>query len=83
MAASINCCGFDLRCEVVSYSIVRISKDNKVERAENTGARYGSSAQQIVQNAGSGDVYVFSHILAKCPGDTAPRVLKNVVIDIR
>ncbi len=83
MAAMIDCCGFDARCDVVSFTMMRISKDNKVERVENTGARYGSSAQKIVQNAGSGDTYVFSHILAKCPGDTAPRVLKNVVIDIR
>lgn len=83
MAAMLNCCGFDARCEIVSYTIIRVSKDNKVERAENTGARYGNSAQKIVQNAGSGDTYVYSHILAKCPGDTAPRVLNNVVIDIR
>lgn len=83
IAASVNCCGFDARCEVVSYTIMRISKDNKVEKAENTGARYGNSAQNIVQNATSGDLYVFSRILAKCPGDTAPRMLKSVIIDIR
>jgi GldM C-terminal domain len=83
LTAVVTCCGFEAKCDVVSYQIIRIAADGSMTRVVNQGIRFGPEAQAIVMQARPGDTYLFFDIQARCPGDAADRNLGTVQIGIR
>lgn len=83
VVAAITCCGFEAKCDVVSYQVLRIAADGSMARAFNKGIRFEDEAQALVLHARPGDTYLFFDILARCPGDAADRNLGTVQIGIR
>lgn len=74
---------FEARCETVRYTVTRLDKNGQRQTATNEGARYGEAAKALVGEAQSGDLYIFSDIETKCPGDTENRRLRNLACFIR
>ncbi len=51
IAASFNCCGFDAKCFMVSYSITRVNAEGIATKIKNSGARFEPKAMAIIQSA--------------------------------
>ena len=77
----LECCGFDARCDIVVYSIIKISKDGVVQRAQNTGGKFNDSIRPLIDSAQPGDIYWFRKIMCRCPGNTAAHE-SDISIDI-
>ncbi|WP_373549139.1 GldM family protein [Haliscomenobacter sp.] len=78
----LECCGFDARCDIIEYSIIKISKDGLVQRAKNTGGKFNDSIRPLIDSAQPGDIYWFRKILCRCPGNIAEHETSDIAIDI-
>lgn len=59
IAAYVECCGFDARCIVLGYQMIRISNRNQIDRTVNKGARFDENTRRVIMKAESGDIYIF------------------------
>ncbi|MCU0348558.1 MAG: hypothetical protein MUC59_16595, partial [Saprospiraceae bacterium] len=80
--ASVECCGFDAKCEVVDYSIIHITHDSRIERAFNKGGRLNEETNELIQVAEPGDIYWFRNIRYRCPGTREPQLAGDISIEI-
>lgn len=78
----LECCGFDARCDIVEYSLIKISKDGVVQRAQNTGGKFNDSVRPLIDSALPGDIYWFRKIMCRCPGNTTAHETSDIAIDI-
>lgn len=83
IAAVLENFDFEAKCDVIGYTVAYQKKRADVVEKENSGARYNSDVQEMVQRASPGDVYYYLDIKAKCPGDIAARKLGDLVFKIR
>jgi hypothetical protein len=74
---------FDAKCEIQSYDITRVRKREDAITYANQGAGYSKTAQNLVDNAKSGDIYYYDNIKARCPGDAAGRAINSLVVRIK
>lgn len=81
--ANVECCGFSARCDIVSFTVFRITKDNQLFRAENKGDRFGDAVLQLTQAARPGDLFWFHNIQARCPGEETAQPLEDISVDVR
>jgi len=75
--------GFEARCDVISYYITYIGKQNESVTKLNSGARFGDEVREIIDRAKPGDRYFFYDIKARCPGDTISRKLGALIFLIK
>lgn len=73
----------DANCEMISYQLIRISGKEDPVTIDNTGPRFGPAAQNLVDRAIPGDIYVFEDIRVMCPGDMASRHMGSMVFKIK
>ena len=78
----LECCGFDARCDIVEYFIIKISKDGIVQRGKNTGGKFNDSIRPLIDSAQPGDIYWFRKILCRCPGNAAVHGTSDISIEI-
>ncbi|HNM25892.1 MAG TPA: GldM family protein [Saprospiraceae bacterium] len=74
---------FDARCQMASFVLTRIPQNGERQTALNKGERFGEAAKALVDQAESGDAFIFSEIKTLCPGDTTARQLNSVVYFIQ
>lgn len=79
---------FDIKCEVVKYKVTHIGAEyigNGVftHSVTNKGARFGTEATAIISEGVPGDLFIFSHIMARCPCDERNRHLNDLVFLLR
>ena len=74
---------FDARCNIISYEIARVPKNGDAQIQKNNGGAYNNRVKRMVQQATRGDVYYYSSIKCKCPGDQVARNLNGLVFNIR
>ncbi|MEZ5039967.1 MAG: GldM family protein [Saprospiraceae bacterium] len=80
--ASVECCGFDAKCNVLGFQTIRINNRNQVERRINKGGRFEEATREIIMKAESGDIYIFRQIKYKCPGSEKPQRLDDMIFEI-
>lgn len=61
-----NCCGFDLRCNISEFEIIRIGSDGVTTKALNTGGRFEEANRSMIQLAAPGDMYILRNIYHHC-----------------
>lgn len=83
LSAVIVCCGFDAKCKMIGFEIIRITRDGFAQKALNKGERFEESAQKIIRQTESGDIYVFRKIKYSCPGMEAPSTLDDMTFEIQ
>ncbi len=66
IVAQVECCGFDARCKVYGYEVIRVSAQNKVERNINIGGKFDDVTRKIIHNAQSRDLFIFRNIRYSC-----------------
>ena len=74
---------FDAKCLVSGFELIRVPKRQDPIRHINKGARYDDKGKNLVNAAKPGDIYFFSNVRAKCPGDTAGRKINDLVFNIK
>jgi hypothetical protein len=80
--ARVECCGFDAKCTVLGFQMLRISNRNQVERAVNKGGRFEEHAVKIIMKAGSGDIFIFRQIKYRCPASEKSQRLDDMIFEI-
>lgn len=80
--ASVECCGFDAKCQVLKFQTIRIGVNNEIERAVNKGAKFDQQTRGIIMKAVSGDIFIFRQIKYKCPGSGKPQRLDDMIFEI-
>lgn len=74
---------FDARCNIVSFEVARVPKNDDPRIAENQGGKFRGRALNIVQAAKRNDVYYFDEIRVKCPGDGNTRKMNGLIFKIK
>ncbi|MFK7936173.1 MAG: GldM family protein [Saprospiraceae bacterium] len=81
--ATIECCGFDARCQVVGFETILAKKQNGIERLMSKGGRFTDSVQQLFATACRGDFVIFRDIKYRCPGVNLIQRLEDMVFEIK
>ena len=74
---------FDARCDITGFELVYVAARQDPIPVINVGARYTSNAMNLIQRAKPGDLYYFTNVRARCPGDVASREINSMVFNIR
>jgi hypothetical protein len=74
---------FDVRCAVVGYELAYQPKRQDPISSSNQGPRYTAQSRRLVDQAKPGDVYYYTNVRAKCPGDQGIRKINSMVFMIR
>lgn len=74
---------FDAKCQVTGFELTRIPESGRAIALLNAGGRYSGDARKLIDAATRGDVYLFTNVRTKCPGDSASRRANPLVIFIR
>ncbi|MFN0215370.1 MAG: GldM family protein [Saprospiraceae bacterium] len=75
---------FDAKCDMLEYKITQIgSKNTNAEMFThtviNTGVSFSQEALALINKGKSGDIFIFSDIKGRCPGDVKSRKLNSLV----
>lgn len=81
--ASIECCGFDAKCRVLGFQVLRINNRNQTERAINQGGKFTGKTKEIIMKAKLGDLFIFRQIKYQCPGSKKPQRLDDMIFEIQ
>jgi len=74
---------FEARCRIGSFEVARVPKNGDAQVHKNNGGAYENRVNRMIQQAKRGDVYYFSSIKCKCPGDQVSRNLNGMFFNIR
>jgi gliding motility-associated protein GldM len=83
IAAVLENFDFDAKCDIVGFEVTYLPKRQDPISKQNSGARWNSDAQDMINKAKPGDAYFFDDIKCKCPGDAAARNLGGLAFKIR
>lgn len=83
VAAVLENFDFEAKCDMVGFEFTYYAKRQDPVSVSNSGARWGSQAQEMVNKAKPGDAYFFDDIKCKCPGDVAARNIGSIAVKIR
>lgn len=83
IAAVLESFDFDAKCDIVGFEVTYLPKRQDPISKQNSGARWNSEAQDMINKAKPGDAYFFDEIKCKCPGDAAARNLGGLAFKIR
>ena len=81
IVAHVECCGFDARCEVLSYDVVRIPVNEVSSKSYNLGGEFQEATSNLIKQAESGDLYIFRNIYYRCTTPEKQRS-EDMVIEI-
>ena len=83
IAAVMENFDFDAVCDVVSYEVTYLSKNQDPVTVFNNSSRFNGQAADLINKAKPGDVYFFDEIKVRCPGDASARNLGSLVFKIK
>jgi hypothetical protein len=81
--AIVECCGFDAKCQVIGFEILRLPKNGNRVRTLNKGGGLDENGMKVINQAQSEDIYIFQKIQYRCPGDYTPREMEMMVFEIK
>ena len=83
LGAFIDDFDFDCKCLIQGFNLTKIGRRQDPVEVTNVGPRYSSQAKRLIQTAKPGDVYLFTNVRARCPGDQAGRPINSLAFFIR
>lgn len=81
--AVIDYFDFDAKCEIQGFKLVYAARRQDIVEVTNSGGRYNTKAERLVQKAKPGDTYYYDNVKAKCPGDKVGRRINTMVFKIK
>lgn len=79
MLAQIENFDFDAKCGIAGFTLTHIAKKGEPVAIENVGPMFNATVVAAIQKCKPGDLYLFSNIKTKLPGDLEPRPLSNTI----
>jgi hypothetical protein len=73
--------GYNARCNITKFELIRIGADGSALRVDNKGGRFEEEAQRVIKKAVVGDLYIFRNIHYYCP-QTAEQKAAAIFIEI-
>lgn len=70
----------DARCGIVSYTLYYTHKNQDVVQLKGEGGRFTGVILDLVQQAQPGDVFSFTDLRVRCPGDEVARPVSGLSI---
>lgn len=84
VTAFLNNFDFDCVCQITGFQIMRIPESGERSAAIiNQGPRYTDVTRVLVNEAVPGDIYIYTNVKGRCPGDVAQRPLNEMVFMVR
>jgi hypothetical protein len=80
--ASLGNFDFDAKCKITGFAVTRNSLVGGRLTETNVGDSFDSKSSELIQMAIPQDIYTFTNVQAKCPGDKAGRTLNSLVFEI-
>jgi hypothetical protein len=74
---------FDMKCAVQSFTVTRISRNENPVSLFVLGGAFDANAQRLICAAQAGDIYQFSNIKTRCPGDNVARDVGTMLFTIK
>lgn len=78
----IQCCGFDARCEILEFSLIKIGGNGSSEKLVNEGGKFNYNTLALINSARAGDIYWFRKIICRCPGNDLPIEASTLSVEI-
>lgn len=66
LSSYADCCGFDARCNISEFEIIRIGSNGVTTKALNKGGQFEETTKSLIQQAAPGDMYIFRNIYHHC-----------------
>ena len=79
---AIECCGFDARCDMVEYEVIKINSKGIVFKGNNKGGAFDENIRPVINSAQVGDIYWFRNTFYRCPGSQEPQEGQDIAIEI-
>lgn len=83
LGAFLDDFNFDCNCQIQGFNLTKIGRRQDPVEVSNAGPRYSSQSKRLIQTAKPGDVYLFSNVKVRCPGDQAGRPINSLAFMIR
>jgi hypothetical protein len=74
---------YDAKCQVQSYNVIYTRKRQDPVLMEGKGGRFSGQVANAVRQAKPGDLYSFTEVKVRCPGDMAGRRVNGLSFKIR
>ncbi|MEM9930819.1 MAG: GldM family protein [Bacteroidota bacterium] len=74
---------FDTRCSCEGFLLTRIPLEGERATAVNKGPRFADDARALMNLGEPGDIYIFTNVRTRCPGDPAARKVGSMVFTLR
>jgi hypothetical protein len=80
--ANVECCGFEAKCKMLEFEVVRIPLSEISSRVINKGGRFEDNTLGLINQAETGDLYIFKNIYYRCPSSEKQRS-EDMIIEIK
>jgi gliding motility-associated protein GldM len=74
---------FDIRCDIVGFTLVHVPKRVDPSVNINRGGKLNANSMGLVNKAKPGDRYFFENIRCKCPGWQVARKIGDITVSIK
>jgi hypothetical protein len=74
---------FDVKCKILEYTVWFTEPGKVAVSFVNSGEKFNSKTKEMIKKAVSGAQYRFSNIKCNCQGDTTPRTVNSIYIQIK
>jgi hypothetical protein len=74
---------FDAKCTITSFICVFKGADNKTTIVKNEGTSFNAQLLELIKKGKVGDLFLFQEIKAKCPEDSTPRLINDIIIGLK
>jgi hypothetical protein len=82
IALKIEDFDFDVKCKILEYTVWFTEPGKAAISFVNSGENFNAKTKEMIEKAVSGAQYRFSNIKCNCPGDTTPRIVNSIFIEI-
>lgn len=73
---------FEAKCNVQGFNLTRISKNGTIKMITNLGGEFTEETGKLIKLANPDDIYQFTNVRVRCPGDPASRRINSLVFSI-
>lgn len=81
--ANVTCCGFDAKCLVLEYEVLRFGRRGRNQKVKNVGARFEEATQKLIEKAKIKDIYMFRNIYYRCPSAIEKQHHTDLIFEIK
>lgn len=83
LIASIENYDISGSCSILEYQVLQINKNNLTRRVHNVGGQFQPATRGLINQAQSGDIFIFRNIKYKCPGYEKPKRLEDMILEVK